>query len=134
MRHQDCLITDSDRRRLGSLLASGEGRAWGKATCVRTLDARLEDAKAVTNQQTPSCLVTMNSTVELLDVRSGDRRRVTLVYPADSSLVSNGVSVFEPLGTQLLGSQVGDVLSSGKRQMCVTRIIYQPETARDYHL
>jgi regulator of nucleoside diphosphate kinase len=72
--------------------------------------------------------------VELLDVRSGDRRRETLVYPADNSLVSDGVSVFEPLGTQLLGSQVGDLLSNGKKQMRVTRIIYQPETAGDYHL
>jgi regulator of nucleoside diphosphate kinase len=134
MRRRSCLITDSDRCRLGSLLSSGEGRAWGKATCLKTLDARLEDAKAVTRQQTPRCLVTMNSTVELLDVRSGDRRRVTLVYPADSSLVSESVSVFEPLGTQLLGSQIGDVLSNGERQMRVTRIIYQPELAGDYHL
>jgi regulator of nucleoside diphosphate kinase len=101
---------------------------------LRTLDARLEDAEAITRQQTPSCLVTMNSTVELLDVRSGDRGRVTLVYPADSSLVSDSVSVFEPLGTQLLGSQIGDVLSNGKRQMRITRILYQPETAGDYHL
>ncbi len=134
MKHHGCLITDSDRCRLDSLLASGEGRAWGRASCLRTLDARLEDAKAVTSQQTPSSLVTMNSTVELMDVRSGDRRRVTLVYPSDSSLVSNSVSVFKPLGTQLLGSQIGDVLSNGKRQMHVTRIIYQPETAGDYHL
>ena len=59
MRRHGCLITDSDRCRLGTLLSSGENRAWGKATCLRTLDARLEDAKAVTRQQTPSCLVTM---------------------------------------------------------------------------
>ncbi len=134
MRRRSCLITDSDRCRLGTLLSSGENRAWGKATCVRTLDARLEDAEAVTRQQTPDCLVTMNSTVELMDLWSGDRRRVTLVYPADRSFVSDSISVFEPFGTQLLGSQVGDVLFHEKRQVRITRVVYQPETAGDYHL
>jgi regulator of nucleoside diphosphate kinase len=134
MSHKTCLITESDRCRLGSLLASREGRAWGKPSCLRTLDARLEEAEAVNREETPSSLVTMNSTVRLLDVHSGDRRPVTLVYPGDRDLKSDGISVFDPLGTQLLGSHVGDMLSSGKRKFRVTQILYQPETAGASHL
>jgi regulator of nucleoside diphosphate kinase len=134
MRRKRCLITDPDRCRLGSLLASCESRSWGNARQVRTLDARLEDAEPVNREATPRNLVTMNSTVELLDVRSGDRRRATLVYPADSDLVSDSISVFEPLGTQLLGSQIGDTLANGDRQFRITQILYQPETAGDRHL
>jgi len=134
MKRKRCLITDSDRCRLGALLSSCEGKAWGRATCVSALNARLEDAKAVGLEETPHCLVTMNSCVELTDVHSGERRRVTLAYPEDCELVQDGVSVFDRLGTQLLGSEIGEVLHDRAGHFRVTRIFYQPETAGDRHL
>jgi transcription elongation GreA/GreB family factor len=134
MKRKRCFVTDTDRCRLGVLLETCEGRAWGRANCLRTLDARLEDADFIDSTQTPRNLVTMNSIVELTDVSSGDRRQVTLAYPADCDLVPDSVSVFEPLGTQLLGSQVGDVVSYGKGEGCITRIIFQPESAGARHL
>jgi regulator of nucleoside diphosphate kinase len=76
----------------------------------------------------------MNSTIELIEVRSGERRHVTLVYPEDGELVPNSISVFEPLGTQMLGSEIGEVVSDGKRQFRITRMLYQPETAGARHL
>lgn len=134
MKRKHCFITESDRCRLGALLSSCDSRAWARANCLSVLDARLEDATAIAVEQTPRCLVTMNSTVELMDVRSGQRRRVTLAYPEDCELVSHGVSVFDRLGIQLLGSEIGDVLHDGTRRLRVTQILYQPETAGDHHL
>jgi transcription elongation GreA/GreB family factor len=126
-------ITDTDRCRLGALLTSCEARAWGRARSVSALNARLEDADAIDSKSTPTSLVTMNSTVELLDVRSG-RRCVTLAYPADCELVPDSVSVFEPLGTELLGSHIGDIFSFGNQQYRVNAILYQPESAGAWHL
>jgi regulator of nucleoside diphosphate kinase len=134
MKRKRCFVTDSDRCRLGALLSSCEGRAWARASCLSELDARLEDAKAVALEQTPRYLVTMNSTVELMDIHSGKRRRVTLAYPEDCELVCHSVSVFDRLGIQLLGSEIGDVVHDGTRRFCVTQILYQPETAGDHHL
>ena len=134
MKRTHRFITEFDRCRLGALLSSREGRAWARASCLSALDARLEDATAIALDETPGCLVTMNSTVELTDIRSGKRRRVTLAYPEDCELVSNSVSVFDRLGIQLLGSEIGDVLYDGTRRLCVTQILYQPETAGDHHL
>jgi regulator of nucleoside diphosphate kinase len=101
---------------------------------LSTLNARLEDAEAIDSNRTPASLVTMNSTVELLDARSGRRRCVTLAYPADCELVPDSVSVFEPLGTELLGSHIGDIVSFGNQQCRVNAILYQPESAGAGHL
>ena len=134
MKRKHCFITNSDRCRLGTLLSTCERKAWGHATSLSSLNARLEDAKAIRFEETPRCLVTMNSTVELADVRSGERRRVTLAYPEDCELIPDSVSVFDSLGTQLLGSEIGEVLDDGKRHFRVEEILYQPETAGDRHL
>jgi transcription elongation GreA/GreB family factor len=106
-------------------------RTWGRTRCLGALNARLEDAKAVAFKPPPRCLVTVNSTVELTNVRSGN---VTLAYPEDCELVSNSVSVFDRLGVRLLGGEIGDLLYDGTRRRCVTQILYQPETAGDHHL
>lgn len=128
------LVTDSDRCRLGSLLTSAEGRFWGRARVLRILDARLEDAERVSNEQTPRYLVTMNSTVDLLDLASGKLRRVTLAYPEDCELIPDGISVLEPLGVELLGHRIGDTFYKGGRKIRINTIVYQPEAARAEHL
>lgn len=134
MRQQHCFITDADRCRLGTLLSSCEGKAWGRAACLRILDDRLEDARAVDSDRIPKGLVTMNSKVELINTSTGKRRRISLVYPEDCELVPDSVSVLCRFGTQLLGSEMGDVLSDGKQHFRVSKILYQPETAGDRHL
>lgn len=134
MTRKRCCITDSDRCRLGTLLTSCEARAWGHARSLSALNARLEDADAIDSKSTPTSLVTMNSTVELLDVRSGRRKCVTLAYPADCELVPDSVSVFEPLGTELVGSHIGDIVSFENGQCRVDAILYQPESVGAWHL
>jgi regulator of nucleoside diphosphate kinase len=134
MKRKHCFITDADRRRFGTLLTSCEGRAWGRASSLSTLEARLEDADMIHSKSAPRNLVTMNSSMELSDVGSGARRRVTLVYPADCDLVADGVSVFEPLGADLLGCHVGDIVSFGNRQCRINGILFQPESAGAWHL
>jgi regulator of nucleoside diphosphate kinase len=134
MNGQNCCVTDADRCRLGAILTSSEGRAWGRRNGLGALEERLEDARSVESEKTPRNLVTMNSVVELMDVESGNRRQVALTYPKDCDLVPNSVSVLEPLGTQLLGSQLGDIVSFGDCQDRVAQIIFQPEAAGARHL
>lgn len=129
-----CFITDADRCRLGTLLESSEGRAWGRARNRRILDARLEESIPVNSRETPKSLVTMNSTVELLDLSSGARRRVTLTYPDDCELMPDSVSVLESLGMKLLGCEIGDILYDNARQFRIAKISYQPEAAGALHL
>jgi regulator of nucleoside diphosphate kinase len=76
----------------------------------------------------------MNSTVELLDTHTGERRRVTLTYPDDCELMSNGISVLDPLGVKLLGCEIGDTVYDDTRKFRITKILYQPEAAGALHL
>ena len=138
MTTSDQLITDVDRRRLGSLLTTSGGRAWGTLQTVGELETLLEDARALSSEEVPESLVTMNSTVKLVDLDSGARRTVTLVYPQDADDSSSAVSVTEPLGVALLGCRVGDVVQSSDESsggsVCVAEILFQPEQAEARHL
>jgi regulator of nucleoside diphosphate kinase len=61
-----------------------------------------------------------------------------LVFPENADLKQGKVSILAPIGTAMLGYEVGDIFEwdvpAGKRRLKVKRIIYQPEASGDYHL
>jgi regulator of nucleoside diphosphate kinase len=133
MKSTECLVTDADRCRLGSLLTSREGKAWGNRRALAKLYSVLERATPIAPHEAPETLITMNTTVELVDLESQARRVVTLAYPQDLDVVADGVSVFGPIGMALIGCQVGDLIQYREdqcsRHMRVARIVRQPEHA-----
>jgi regulator of nucleoside diphosphate kinase len=93
------------------------------------LETLLEDASPVVAAEAPETLVTMNTTVKLVDVDSGARRFVTMVYPQDADDVPNAASIVTPLGLALIGCQAGDVLlcpSELDHNLRVAEIVHQP--------
>jgi len=131
-------LTDVDRRRLGTLLSRAETAAYGGARSRFELETKVENAKAVPADYAPPMLVTMNSTVVLEDVRSGDCRTCTLVYPDDRDLIPHSVGVLGPWGQGILGRRVGDIVQlpvgAGSRRFRIESILYQPEAAGASHL
>ena len=131
-------MIDADRRRLGTLLTNPDDRAWGTLKRRADLYSLLEEATPIDSRDAPETLVTMNTTVELVDLRSGSRRIVTLAYPDDLDAVSGGVSVLKPLGVALIGREEGDVVQCpdehGNRPMLVANIVHQPERSGLWHL
>jgi regulator of nucleoside diphosphate kinase len=127
------VVTGADRRRLATLLNTSAGRAWGTRNTLGELEEFLEDASCVESQEVPETLVTMNTTVDLRDLDSGEWRTATLVYPQDAGDFPGDVSVTEPLGVALLGCRVDDVVhfrdESTDRRYQVAEILYQPEHA-----
>ena len=138
LNHKSQRVTYMDRCRLGQFLDSPESRAWGNRRCRAKLEVVLEQAKPVEAQFAPDNLVTMNTTVRLADLLSKKRRTVTLVYPDDVDLASDGISILDPLGTALLGRKVGDVIQCPaekcQRRFRVDEVVYQPEHAGAFHL
>jgi regulator of nucleoside diphosphate kinase len=131
-------ITDRDRCRLGNLLTCERTAAFGNPHSRWELEARIEDATSVPAEQVPAQVITMNSTIRLVDLESGERSSCTLVYPEDRDLIRNGVGVLQPLGRCLLGQSVGkaiEVQERGRlRRFRIESILYQPEAAGDSHL
>lgn len=135
---QKMTVTDRDRCRLGSLLVSRETAGFGNSRSQFELETSLEEADTISAELAPRELVTINSTVGLVDAESGERQLCTLVYPEDRDLVRNGVGVLQRLGLGLLGRRVGDVVkvSGGAqtRTFHIESLLYQPEAAGDTHL
>ena len=134
----DLLFTDADRRRLGRLLTSDDARGAATRKLLDELEWQLETADAVLPESIPDDVVTMNSTVRLVDANTAAEIIRTVVYPEDIDLVEGGVSVLEPLGSRLIGCEVGDLVECDdwrdRGPWRVAEIVFQPERAGRFEL
>lgn len=101
-------LTQEDIDRLFDLIetyASGPN-----ADRLQKLESELVRAVAVSPEEIPKDVVTMNSRVVFEDETTGERREITLVYPKHADIASGKVSVLVPVGTALLGMRVGQTI------------------------
>ncbi len=131
MSNRNIIITESDRRRLTSLLASDFAVAIQSRSYLMDLRVELQRAEIVDSADVPGDVITMNSTVRLRDLDTGEVETYTLVYPNEANIANSKLSILAPIGTAILGNHVGDVVRwrvpSGSRQLQVEEILFQPE-------
>ena len=130
-------MTEFDLRRLDALFERLRLHVKPPAT-LTLLERELERATVVKPDQIPATVVTMNSEVEVMDLDTGERRSLTVVFPAMAGIEAGRVSVLAPLGTALLGSRQGAQVTwqtpRGARQLRVENVVYQPEAAGRFDL
>jgi regulator of nucleoside diphosphate kinase len=132
MSHRQILVTEQDRmtieKRIGLLTGGVNQDSWES---IRHLHDELGGATVVKECQMPDDVVTMNSSVVLLDLDTGNERLCTLVYPGYFSDAPDRVTVLSPLGTALLGACTGAEIEydspKGHRRLKVVDIVYQPK-------
>jgi regulator of nucleoside diphosphate kinase len=138
MSHKPIQITDFDRYRLQQLLDDASRTNFRGREDLANLHAELARAEIVAPHTVSSDVITMNSTVVLLDLETGDEETYTLVFPETADIAAGKISVLAPIGTAMLGYEVGDVFEwvvpDGTRRLQVKEIVYQPEAAGDFHL
>ena len=102
------------------------------------LEKELSRGEVVEPKDIPKDVITMNSTVHLEDLDSGEEIIYTLVFPGISNISENKISILAPIGTALIGYRVGDIIEwevpAGLRRLKVEEILYQPEAAGNYDL
>ena len=129
-------ITEFDLERLKKLLNEAKYTEYRKSQYLEKLQMELSRAEIVSPQNVPGGVITMNSTVCLLDLDTGEEEIYTLVFPEDAELGQGKISILAPIGTAMLGYEVGDVFEwevrAGKRRLRVEKILYQPEASGDY--
>lgn len=108
---QRILITQADKARLQvaigrALLQRSESRSR-----IDDLQRELDRAEVVDPTLMPRGLVAMNSTVRLRDLDSDEIETYTLVFPQEADIERNRISVLAPVGTAIIGYQVGDVVT-----------------------
>ncbi len=138
MNNKSIQITEFDLQRLNKLLRVAEHTDYRGSKYLDELRAELDCAQIVPSKAVSQEVVTMNSTVVLLDPITRKEEIFTLVFPEDADIGQGRISVLAPVGTAILGCKIGDSFElkvpAGKRRLKVKRILYQPEAAGDYHL
>ncbi|MGB0133269.1 nucleoside diphosphate kinase regulator [Dokdonella sp.] len=129
------IISSLDLQRIEELLEQPQYR---DAAGTASLRAELERANVLDPAKMPANVVTMNSTVTVEDESGGGRREISLVYPRDADSAANKVSVMAPVGSAMLGLQVGQSINwqvPGGRalRLRVVDISYQPEASGELH-
>ena len=104
---------------------------------VEALEEEMNRANVVEPTEVPPEVVTMNSTVEFIDDKTGQTFQMTLVYP-DAVTGHETVSIFAPVGSALLGLSVGQSIVwqiPGGRELNlrVLKVLRQPEAMREIH-
>jgi regulator of nucleoside diphosphate kinase len=131
------IVTEFDKRRLLGLIEIFRDRS-ADAACLDVLELELERADTVEPQKVPADVVTMNSTVELVDLDTRDRRTLTVVFPGAANAALGRVSVLAPVGLALLGARQGAQIEcptpGGTRRVLVERISFQPEAEGKFTL
>jgi regulator of nucleoside diphosphate kinase len=104
------VITEEDRARLDALIRRALGIHANQSAYLAALAGELRRARVVPRAQMPEDVVTMNSTVRVRDLETGEVDTYTLVYPHEADVEANKLSVLAPVGTALLGYRAGDVV------------------------
>lgn len=136
MTRKAIIITEFDRERLHKLVLDAQFGEYRNSPYLGELKTEIENAQVVTPQEIPADVITMNSTVVLVDLESGEEETYTLVFPEDADIMEAKISILAPVVTAMLGYAIGDVIDwpipAGRRKLRVERIIYQPEASGDW--
>ena len=98
------ILTRLDVQRLEQLI----DRLGDEFPGARALQAELDRAEEVVgHDEVPASVVTMNSSVHCREQGSGKDYHLTLVYPKHANADEGKISIMAPVGSALLGLQVG---------------------------
>lgn len=127
-------VTEADAERLTRLLQAQYTRSIMPRT-LPALQQKLDEAEWLGSRLIPPDVVTMNSTVRLRNLESGEEVIRTLAFPYGADPAQGRVSVLTSFGIAMLGRRVGDFMeceaSDGAMRFQIEGVLYQPEAAND---
>lgn len=99
------VIASSDMAGLRALLDSAKPIRWRQRQRLTILSQTMASAEVIDGL--PTCVVAMNSHVDITDLVTGQTHQFQVVFPQDADPTRNKISVLAPLGTALLGHRAG---------------------------
>jgi len=105
--HPKIVLSEDDHRKLIALALAGSGHS---SDAAEDLLYEIERARIVPLAKLATSVVKMGSRVTYRP-DNGPERTVTLVYPADADISQGRVSVLTPIGTALIGLDVGQSIT-----------------------
>lgn len=95
------VIKNSDYEKLQQLIEHSDSPA------KKFLEAEIVDARVVVDSKFPNDAVAMGSTVTFRRKGSDEVTSVVLVYPQQSDVKQNRISILSPVGSALIGLRTG---------------------------
>ena len=99
------LITERDYLRIRYILGRLDSEDY------ENLEIEIERAKVIAEQDVPSDLVRMNTTVKFMTLQDEKMSTLTLVYPEDANIAEGKISILAPLGSALIGLRVNQEIN-----------------------
>lgn len=129
---KECIkITEPDYVRLNSLVYDALKQKGREKHNLILLSEKLEKAKRVQSFEIPQDRITMNSVVELYDLDNSHSMTVKLAFPQEANFRQGNISILSLLGSALIGCREGSRITydvpTGKKEIFIRKIIYQPE-------
>ena len=91
-------ITSRDKRLLENMLAEADALRSAPRAELKALAEELQRAVVVDSRDVPSDVITMNSRAEMLDLDTGETVTFTVVFPSQSNIDEEKISVLAPIG------------------------------------
>jgi transcription elongation GreA/GreB family factor len=124
------VISAEDRQRLDDFLATYRPYLHSEVEQMTLLKKKLRDAVIIPESKLARNIVSMYTTMSVVDLDRREALRYTLVYPRQASTGYCLLSVLSPLGVALLGCSEGSFFectaSEGIMKFAVKEILYQP--------
>jgi regulator of nucleoside diphosphate kinase len=134
----EIIISNRDAARIWSYIEEARRGGAKVGENLVPLMNELNRAKKVDPEKMPSDVVTMNSVVSLRNIKTNKVTRIQIVYPPQSDISQQKISIFAPVGTALLGYRKGNLVEwntpSGITQFEILDILYQPEADGKFDL
>jgi regulator of nucleoside diphosphate kinase len=134
MSQEKITIMEKDMNMLSNLVDSIRCTRRGEQDQVVALRNELDRAEITDGAKPPRKVVTMNSTIWVTDLDTGEDHRYQLVFPRDADFSRKRISVLAPIGTALLGYSVGSRIEwsvpGGVRRLLIKRVKHAGKKAR----
>lgn len=131
-------ITKFDIQRLEKVFSDSANNATIEdQKNIYYLQQALNNSKIVDPKKINKNIITMNSKFCLQNIGNGARQVYSLVFPYESDINNNKLSVLSEIGAEVLGAKAGAVIkinSNMDQYFVIEEILYQPEASGDYHL
>jgi len=125
------VVTRDDMARLRELVRQGRKASRRDQDHLAELDRELDRAEIISAEELSPDVVTMHSTVRVLDLDNGASAIYTLVFPVEADIGKKRISVLAPIGTALIGYRAGDSVQwktpGGTKHFQIEEVLFQPE-------
>jgi len=132
---KEIFITEANLKRLEAIIQYAPVSNERQKGNLERLNEDLQQATVVDSKDIPPDVVTMNSTLQVRDLDSGEEMVFTVVSPSNADVSQGKISLLAPVGSAVVGYRSGDTVEwrvpAGLKRLKIEKVLYQPEAAGD---